>query len=305
MSYLEKFKKNPLLVFRQILIRCKCFRKLSDKTYLKLAYFFVFKKRLDLKNPKSYSEKLQWIKLYDRNPFYVKLVDKYEAKIVAASQIGEEYIIPTLGVWDSFDDIDFEKLPNRFVLKCTHDSGCVVICKDKAEFDIEAARAKINKGLGRNYYWIAREWPYKNVKPRVIAEKYIESNASGGLKDYKFFCFDGDVKALFVASDRYDKSEELKFDFFDGDFNYIEAYNGHPSSNGHVEKPENFEEMKKIASKLSKGFPEVRIDLYSVDGKIFFGEYTFFSNSGLVPIEPESFDLELGSYIKLPPKTVD
>lgn len=304
MNYLEKFKKNPLLVFRQLFVRVKLFRKLSDETYLKFVYFFVFKKRLNLENPKSFSEKLQWIKLYDRNPYYMKLVDKYEAKIVAESQIGEEHIIKTYGVWDNFDDIDFDKLPEKFVLKCTHDSGCVVICTDKNSFDINAAKAKINKGLNRNYYWIAREWPYKDVKPRIIAEEYIESNAQGGLKDYKFFCFDGEVKALFIASDRYDKSEELKFDFFDSDFNFIEAYNGHPSSNGHVAKPGNFEEMKAIASKLSKGFPEVRIDLYSVGDKIYFGEYTFFSNSGLVPIEPESFDLELGSYIKLPNKTV-
>lgn len=304
MNYLEKFKKNPMLVFRQLFVRVKLFRKLSDETYLKFVYFFVFKKRLNLENPKSFSEKLQWIKLYDRNPYYMKLVDKYEAKIVAESQIGEEHIIKTYGVWDNFDDIDFDKLPEKFVLKCTHDSGCVVICTDKNSFDINAAKAKINKGLNRNYYWIAREWPYKDVKPRIIAEEYIESNAQGGLKDYKFFCFDGEVKALFIASDRYDKSEELKFDFFDSDFNFIEAYNGHPSSNGHVAKPGNFEEMKAIASKLSKGFPEVRIDLYSVGDKIYFGEYTFFSNSGLVPIEPESFDLELGSYIKLPNKTV-
>lgn len=304
MSYLKKFKKNPMLVFRQILIRFKCFRKLSDKTYLKLEYFFVFKKRLNLKDPKSYSEKLQWIKLYDRKPYYTQLVDKYEAKKVAASQIGEEYIIPTLGVWERFEDIDFDKLPEQFVLKCTHDSGCVVICRDKNNFDIESAREKLNNGLKRNYYWIAREWPYKNVKPRIIAEKYIEAKEGEGLDDYKFFCFDGEVKALFVASDRYNKSEELKFDFFDSDFNFIEAYNGHPSSNGKVEKPQNFEEMKKIASTLSAGLPEVRIDLYSVDGKIYFGEYTFFSNSGMVPIEPKSFDLELGSYIKLPEKTV-
>ena len=304
MSYLKKFKQNPMLVFRQILIRFKCFRKLSDKTYLKLEYFFVFKKRLNLKDPKSYSEKLQWIKLYDRKPYYTQLVDKYEAKKVAASQIGEEYIIPTLGVWERFEDIDFDKLPEQFVLKCTHDSGCVVICRDKNNFDIESAREKLNNGLKRNYYWIAREWPYKNVKPRIIAEKYIEAKEGEGLDDYKFFCFDGEVKALFVASDRYNKSEELKFDFFDSDFNFIEAYNGHPSSNGKVEKPKNFEEMKKIASTLSAGLPEVRIDLYSVDGKIYFGEYTFFSNSGMVPIEPKSFDLELGSYIKLPEKTV-
>ncbi len=304
MSYLDKFKKNPMLVFRQILIRCKCFRRLSDKTYLKLEYFFVFKKRLNLKDPRSYSEKLQWIKLYDRNPYYTKLVDKYEAKKVAASQIGDEYIIPTLGVWERFEDIDFDKLPEQFVLKCTHDSGCVVICKDKNSFDIEGAREKLNNGLKRNYYWIAREWPYKNVKPRIIAEKYIEANEGEGLDDYKFFCFDGEVKALFVASDRYNKSAELKFDFFDSDFNFIEAYNGHPSSNGSIEKPQNFEEMKKIASTLSAGLPEVRIDLYSVNGQIYFGEYTFFSNSGMVPIEPESFDIELGSYINLPEKTV-
>ncbi len=198
-----------------------------------------------------------------------------------------------------FDDIDFDKLPNRFVLKCTHDSGGLVICKDKSQFDVKSAKKRINKCLKRNYYYHGREWPYKNVKPRIIAEEYKEDSNSRELCDYKFFCFDGKVKALFIASDRQKNGEETKFDFFDENFNFLPFTNGHPNASILPEKPKNFEKMKLLSQKLSKGFAHVRVDFYEVDNKVYFGEITLSHWSGMVPFVPEEWDLKLGNLLQL------
>ncbi|MBR2309186.1 MAG: glycosyl transferase [Oscillospiraceae bacterium] len=278
------------------------FNSFSDKLYLKIMFWANMGKRLDLKNPKTYNEKLQWLKLYDRKPEYTTMVDKYEAKKYVAERIGEEYIIPTLGVWDRFDDIDFDSLPDQFVLKCTHDSGGLVICRDKAQLDMAATKAKLERSLNRNYYLHGREWPYEDVKPRILAEAYMEDNQTRELRDYKFFCFDGEVKALFIASDRQTEGEETKFDFFDAEYNHLPFINGHPNAKTPPEKPQCFEEMKELAAKLSKGIPHLRVDFYEVDGKIYFGELTFSHWSGLVPFEPEQWDYTFGSWITLPPK---
>ena len=227
------------------------------------------------------------------------MVDKYEAKKYVADKIGEEYIIKTLGVWDKFDDIDFSTLPNQFVLKTTHDSGGVVICKDKSTFDIKIAKEKLEKTLKRNYCFMNREWPYKNVKPRIIAEEYMVDESGYELKDYKFFCFDGKVKVLFVAKDRTKANEETKFDFFDENFNHLPFTNGHPNSEPPYVKPQNFEKMKELAEVLSKDIPHLRVDFYNINGKIYFGELTFFHWSGLTPFEPEEWDYKLGSWINL------
>ena len=272
-----------------------------DKLYLKMLFRLKMGKKLDLNQPKTYSEKLQWLKLYNRNPLYTSLVDKYSVKEYVSKIIGKEYIIPTLGVWNKFEDIDFSKLPNQFVLKCTHDSGGLVICKDKSKFDIEIARNKIKKSLGRKYDKLYREWPYKNVIPRIIAETYMEDE-SGELKDYKFFCFNGKVKSLFIASDRQKKGEDTKFDFFDRDFNHLPFTNGHPNASDSPQKPHMFEEMIFLAETLSKGFPHVRIDFYEVGTKIYFGEMTFFHWSGFVPFNPESWDYKFGEWLQLPSK---
>ena len=272
---------------------------LSDKAYIKLMFRLAFNKKLNLESPKMYSEKLQWLKLYDRRDEYSTLVDKYEVKKYVADIVGENCIIPTLGVWTSFDEIDFEKLPNQFVLKCTHDSGGIVICKDKSKLNMEEAKQKIDKSLKTNYYKHGREWPYKNVKPRVIAEKYMEDSQTGELRDYKFFAFNGDVKAVFIASDRY-SDEETKFDFFDCDFNHLPFTNGHPNAHNTPKKPKCFEEMKELASKLSVNIPHIRVDFYEVDGKVYFGEMTFFHWSGMKPFEPEEWDYKFGSWITLP-----
>lgn len=271
---------------------------IPDRLYIQIKYFYRFHKFANIKKPTTYNEKLQWVKLYDRNPSYTKLCDKYEVKEYVRNIIGDKYIVTNLGLYNSFDEIDFNKLPNQFVLKCTHDSGGLVICKDKNNFNKERARKIINDSLNTNYYWHSREWPYKNIKPRIIAEKYIEDN-SGDLVDYKFFCFDGEVKALYVATDRQNKEEETKFDFFDDNFNHLDFFNSHPNSKKEIKKPECFEEMKEIASKLSKGFRHVRVDLYESNGKVYFGELTFFHMSGFQPFKPEKWDYTFGEWFKL------
>ena len=227
------------------------------------------------------------------------MVDKYEAKKYVASIIGEEYIIPTLGVWERFDDIDFDKLPQQFVLKTSHDSGGVVICRDKSKFDKAAARKKLEKSLRHDYYKTSKEWPYKNVKRRIIAEEYMEDE-SGELKDYKFFCFDGVPKALFIATDRFTVGEETKFDFFDMEFNHLPFINGHPNANIKINKPNGFEQMQELVAKLSAGIPHLRVDFYNINGRIYFGELTFYHWSGLVPFVPREWDYIFGQYIQLP-----
>ena len=271
---------------------------LPDKLFLTLQYKHVFGKKLDLKHPVTFNEKLQWLKIYDRKPEYTTMVDKFEAKKWVADRIGEQYIIPTLGVWNNFDDIDFDILPNQFVLKCTHDSGGLVIVRDKKTFDKANARKKINKCLKRNWYYSAREWPYKNVKRRIIAEEYIEDSSTGELADYKFFCFDGEVKALFVGTER--GTGDVKFDYYDADFNHLDIIQYHHMSSHPLPKPQNFDLMKELASKLSEGIPHVRVDLYESNGVVYFGELTFFHHGGVTPFYPKEWDDIFGSWINLP-----
>ena len=257
--------------------------------------------RLNLKNPQSFNAKLQWIKLYDRNPLYTKLVDKYRVKEYVRECVGNEHVIPLLGVWDNVDEIEWDVLPKQFVLKVNHDCGGQIICKDKSKLNVEEAKLKLRNAFDRNYYYEGREWPYKNVQPKVFAEAYMEDEY-GELRDYKFFCFDGIVKAMFIASDRQTEGSEVKFDFFDADFNHLPFTQGHPNAPIQPSKPKNFEEMKRLASMLSKGLPEVRVDFYDVNGRIFFGEFTFFHFGGMVPFEPVQWDYTFGSWIKLPKK---
>ena len=277
----------------------KLSRLLTDKQYLKLVGYTKGIK-FNFEKPTSFNEKLQWLKLYDRKPEYTRMVDKYEAKKYVADKIGEQYVIPTLGVWDKFEDIDFDSLPNQFVLKCTHDSGGLVICRDKSTLNLQFASKKIKKGLKQNYYWSCREWPYKNVKPRIIAEQYMEDEKTSELRDYKFFCFDGEAKLLFIATDRQTEGEETKFDFFDMEYNHLPFTNGHPNAKVPPEKPICFDEMRALAEKLSAGIPHLRVDFYEVNGKVYFGELTFFHWSGMKPFEPEEWDEIIGGWIKLP-----
>lgn len=274
---------------------------LPDKVFVKLMFRIKMGYKLNLRHPTTFNEKLQWLKLYDRNPDYSMMVDKYAVKKYVESLIGKEYIIPTIGVWNSPEDIGWDSLPDKFVLKTTHGGGNtgVVICKDKSSLDKEKAIEKLNSSLKQDIYKTLREWPYKNVPRRIIAEQYIE-NGSNDLPDYKFFCFDGRVEALFVGTER--GSGDVKFDFFDSDFNHLDLVQTHPMSGHVIEKPENYDVMKEIASVLSKGIPHVRIDLYNVNGKIFFGEMTFYHHGGVVPFHPASWDYTFGKWISLPNK---
>lgn len=270
----------------------------DDRKYIEYVWKHRMNYPLNLDNPQRYNEKLQWIKLYDHRDIYTTMVDKCEAKKYVAPIIGEQYIIPTLAVWDKVEDINTDNLPNQFVLKTTHDSGGVVICHDKTKFDLEKAKKKLERSLQRDFYILAREWPYKNVHRRIIAEQYMEDNETKELRDYKFFCFDGVPKALFIATDRQNR-EEPYFDFFDMDFNHLDMRHGHPNAPHLPEKPKCFEEMKVLAAKLSKGYPHIRVDLYEVNGKVYFGELTLFHHTGMVNFEPEKWDDIFGSWLDL------
>lgn len=272
---------------------------LPDKMYLKLLYELRTGKKPDLKNPKNFNEKLQWLKLYDRNPEYSRMVDKHEAKRYVAEKLGEQYIIPTLGVWEKFDDIDFDALPEKFVLKCTHDSGGLVICKDKSKLDKESARAKIECSLKRNYYYSSREWPYKDVKPRIIAEQFLEDMDE--LVEYKMFCFNGEVKMILVCKGQAHGAGRTN-DYCDTNLKRFPFVSLNPNSEGELLVPKEMPELLSIAEKLSAGIPQVRVDTYLADGKIYFGELTFFHNSGMATFDPPEWDEKLGSWIKLPQK---
>lgn len=277
------------------------FNRLPDKSFLQLKYLVAFGKRLNLKNPETFNEKQNWLKLYDRKDLYTIMVDKVAVKEYVSKIIGEDKIIPTIGVWNNPDEIDFNSLPNRFVIKCNHNSGLgMCICKDKSKLDLDKLKKELKKGLNQNYYCNNREWPYKNVPRKILAEEYMEDTTFHYLRDYKFFCFDGEVKALFIATDRDKGEHNVKFDFFDSEFNHLPFTNGHPNADVLPEKPFCFEEMKRIASILSKGIPSVRVDLYEINGKVYFGELTFTHWGGFIPFVPEEWDYKFGSWIKLP-----
>ena len=300
MSNIVKYIKNPYRVFLLLVAR-GWFKTMDDEKYLKLMFRARMGRRLNLKNPQTFNEKLQWLKLYNRKPEYSDMVDKCEAKKYVAERIGEEFIIPTLGVWDSFDEIDFSSFPNQFVLKCTHDSGGLVICKDKANFDIDEARRKINRSLENDYYLWGREWPYKDVLPRIIAEPLLKDDATKEgeqecLTDYKLFCFNGVPKIIYISKD---KAQNPTTDFFDMEFNHLPIRMRDPNSNFLPEKPEKFDEMKKIAKILSAGIPHLRVDFYCANKQLYVGELTFYHCSGFAPIQPEEWAQKMGEWIDL------
>lgn len=296
---LKRFFENPYRAF-SVLARHGLFNRLGDETFIKLQFRAQMGKWPDLKNPKTYNEKLQWLKLYDRKPLYTKLVDKYAVRQHIADSIGEEYLIPLVGgPWESFDEIDFDSLPDRFVLKCTHDSGGVVICTNKASFNVAKARQKIETSLKRNYYLCSREWPYKEVPRRIIAEQYMADESGTELKDYKFMCFGGEIKCSFVCSDRF-SNKGVHITFFDRDWNRLPFERSHPASKEPIRKPMAYEKMLQLAQQLSNGFPFVRVDFYEINGKIYFGEITLYPASGLAGFTPEEWDSIIGSWIDLP-----
>ena len=305
---LVKVIKNPYKVFNWLAAH-HLLNWMDDMTYLKLVYRGHFGKKLNLDNPITFNEKLQWLKLYNRKPEYTIMVDKVKAKEYVANIIGEEHIIPTLGVWDDPDDIDFDKLPDQFVLKCNHNSGIgLCICKDKSKLDIEKVKEGLRKGLKEDFYLMGREWPYKNVPRKILAEKYMvdseyDKKAIGKedlqeLHDYKFFCFNGEPKVLFVSSDR---TKKVCFDYYDMSLNHLDLKQGGDNYTGDIALPKHFEEMKSLAEKISANIPHVRTDFYEINNKVYFGEITFFDSSGFAKFEPENWDERLGKLIVLPP----
>lgn len=280
------------------------YKWMPDELYLKKEFKIRMGKDLNLDNPQTFNEKLQWLKIHDRKPEYTVMVDKYAVKQYVADRIGEEYVIPTLGVWNHFDDIDFDALPNQFVLKCTHDSGGVAICKDKSTFDKVAAKRKIEHCLRRKYYYIHREWPYKNVPPRIIAEKYMSEDGNDEINDYKLMCFNSKVKATFVCSNRF-SDEGLNVTFYDTNWKRMPFERHYAASSGEISKPKTYEEMVSLAERLAQHISFIRVDFYEVKGKLYFGELTFFPGSGFKEFNPDEWDKTLGDWIKLPGEAPD
>lgn len=273
---------------------------MPDEPYLKRVFRYSLGYTPDLEHPKTFNEKLNWLKLHDRQARYTRMVDKYEAKRFAAGVLGEAYIVPNYGVWERFDDIDFDALPEQFVLKCTHDSGGLVICRDKARFDRAAARKKLEGHLHNSFYAVGREWPYKDVKPRLLAEAYLDGGEKG-LTDYKFFCLDGEPRFLYISRGlEHHPTAEISFYDLDGRELPFHRSDFRPYHNAVM--PENFADMKAAAGRLAAavGCPFVRIDLYSVGGRIYFSEITFSPCSGMIPFEPAEADAELGALLHLP-----
>lgn len=272
----------------------------NDALYLKMEYYFQTGRRLNLNNPKSYNEKLQWLKIHDRKPEYTQMVDKAGVKDYITKTIGEQYVIPTLGVWKHFDEIDFTILPEKFVLKCTHDSGGLVICKDKKTLDKDSAKKKIEKCLKKNYFYGTREWPYKDVEPRIIAEPLLEQANGEEICDYKVMCFNGKAKLIELHMNRH--SDHHTQDFYDVNWQKTEISQGKGyggCSDIEVPKPSCLDKMLQLSETLTKDMAHCRVDWYVVNGHLYFGELTFFDGSGFDLFDRYEDDLLLGSWINL------
>lgn len=298
MKTVREYLISPRLLAISLLMRFGFW--IPDSIYLRMMYYLQTGMKLHLKHPVRFSEKLQWLKLYDRHPEYTMMVDKVAVKDYVAKIIGEEYIIPTLSVWNAPDEIEFDRLPEQFVLKCNHDSGGVVLCKNKKSFDREYARRRIAKSLKRNFFYGGREFPYKNVKPCIMVEKYMQDANEEDLVDYKFFCFSGEVKMCQVISDRF---TDEKIDFYDRNWNRLIGLIGlNIDAKNSIEgkpRPKQYDEMIRIAELLSKGMIFVRVDLYDINDRIYFGELTFFPASGFGYFRPDEWNVKLGNMIKL------
>lgn len=297
---ISKFWKDPRCMIRKIMAVCD-FSWMPDKLYLQIMYYAHLGRKLDLNNPRGLSEKIQWLKLYDKNPRYTAMVDKYEAKKMIAEVIGSEYVVPNLGVWDTPEEIDFDALPAQFVLKTTHDSGTVVVCTDKTQLDVAEVKRKLKKGLQQNYFYLGREWPYKNVKPRILAEAYLKDAETEELRDYKWYCCNGVPKLVGIFCGR--ATSVTTADYFDCSFRHIDMTWTYPSAEIIPQKPKTFEKMQQLAAVLSKDIPLLRVDFYEVNGKLFVGELTFFAGSGFDVIEPSEWDTIIGDWITLPEPT--
>jgi len=297
MLRIVKAMRNPKRLLMYSMTNFKVFRILPDRLFLKIEFKLRTGSKLNIDSPKSFNEKLQWLKLYDRRPEYTMMVDKYEVRKFVARKIGEKYLIPLLGVYNSFDEIDFSKLPDQFVLKPNHTSGNVFICKDKSKIDYALLRKKVNAWMKRRYYWVHREWPYKDVKPRIVCEKYMVDESGEELKDYKIYCFDGEPKLVQVDFSRF---EGHKRNIYDLDWNLVDFTMQYPRDpNKRIPVPNTLNNMLRIAGQLSKGIPHLRVDFYSIGDELYFGELTFFPEAGFVNFDPLDYDLLMGSWITL------
>ncbi len=276
---------------------------MGDEAFLKLRFRAEMGYKLDLEHPRTYNEKLQWLKLYDRNPLYARMVDKYRVKEYVASLIGEEYIIPLLGVYNSFEEIDFEALPRQFVLKCTHDSGSFYICRDKACLDKKRAEDILKRGLKRKTIRYAREWPYSLVTPRIIAEQYVEDESHEDLTDYKIFTFGGKAALILVNYGRFGKRVHHLYSM---EWELLDVSPRCPDEPPRtIPRPGNLDQMIGLAEKLSQNLPHVRVDFYSVNSRIYFGEMTFYHRGGFGKFPPEEMGLWLGGLLVLPQRKTE
>lgn len=299
--YINTFLFNPAIRFNYF-IKLGFTNRLGDKRFIEKKYELHLNKRLNTDNVSTFNEKLQWLKLYERKPEYTTMVDKYKVREYISKKIGEEYLIPLFGVWDNPDEIDFNALPNKFVLKCNHNSGLgMCICKDKSNLDVDKVKRELRRGLKQDYYLTGREWPYKNVQRKIIAEQFMKSD-EGGLTDYKVHCFNGVPKIVLVCKDRFTKTG-LTEDFFDVEWNHLDIKR--PKQNNSstpIAKPNELDEILKLSAKLSKNIPFLRTDFYIIEGKVYFSELTFYPASGFEKFEPEKWDEILGEWIVLPDK---
>lgn len=279
------------------------FQNMDDEKYLKEHYFMLMKEELNLENPQTLCEKIQWLKLYDRNPLYTKLADKYEVRKYVSDTIGEKYLVPNCGVWDSFSEIDFDKLPKQFVLKCTNNSGYCYVVKDKDNFDKEEARRILETGLASNYFYRNREWVYKDIKPRIIADVYIDSLGKPDSIEYKFHCYNGKVDHVEVERGiNHSAVELLTLDAFDREFNPLDYTFKFQKSKIKLEKPLMWDKMLELSETLAGDIPNVRVDFYVDNEKILFSEMTFYTWAGYMHFEPAEWDKKLGDKLKLPQK---
>jgi len=286
--------KNSLFILIKKLSDKGYLKFLSDRVYLKLLFWLRFNKRLDLNNPLTFNEKIQWLKLYDRKDEYKCYVDKYEVRNIIKEKIGEEYLIPLYSVYDTPNQIKWEDLPESFVLKCTHGSGANIICKNKNELNIKKASLLLRKWYKKNWFWYGRAYPYKNIKPRIICEKYI-SDLDITPDDYKVLCFNGKAKLIEVHHDRFGNHTQ---DFYDINWNKTKITQSNPSDTL-LPKPKCLEEMIRLSETLAEGFIHIRIDWYIVNNKLYFGEITFYDGSGFTPFDNYEDDNLLGSWIKI------
>ena len=313
MILLQKLRNRYFWIVRKIkkYWNLAFFKFASDKAYIRKKYKATLGKKLNLKTPKTFNEKLQWLKLYHRKPQFTDMVDKYKVREYITSRVGSEYLIPSLGVWDDPDQIDFEALPDKFVLKCTHNSGYgTCICQDKSKLDVEKAKQDLRKGLAQDFYRTSREWPYKNVPHRIVGEQFMVDEAcidpNKALIDYKVFTFNGEPKLIYVYQSAHTeeggKPVNTYCDVFDLGWNLQAISQNFGNDPVTPAKPQNLDKMLELSRKLSAGIPFLRVDMYEINGKVYVGEMTFYSWAGFEPFHPEEWDYTLGSWIELPKK---